>query len=76
MLAAGGGQTPNTSKGRAGVDAFTIPPIVDPDLKEILEIVQKLSIIIPQISYCGFVPQKASANHPLPGLKASAHERA
>jgi len=74
MLAAGGGQTPNTNKGRAGVDASTIPPIGNTDIKQILEIAQKLSIITPQISYCGFVPQKASASHPLPGVRASAHQ--
>jgi len=38
MLTAGGGLTPNTNKGRAGVDASNIPPNKSYDIKGLLEI--------------------------------------
>jgi hypothetical protein len=73
MLTAGGGQTPNTNKGRAGVDAFNIPLIAGLDIKELLEIVYNLSAFIPHLSYYGCAPQRALASHPLPVVKAYVH---
>jgi hypothetical protein len=51
MLDAGGGQTPNTNKGRAGVDISNITLKKDCDIKELLEILQIRSEFIPQSSY-------------------------
>ena len=66
MLTAGGGLTPNTNKGRAGVGALTIPPNTGWDIKELLEIAYDLSEIIPHISYGGFAPRTTSASLPPP----------